>query len=452
MGIKTGAEYIESLRKLRPTVYIEGEKIDCSSSNDAVVDHPLVRPSLETIAMVYDMANKTEYADIMTTTSHLTGERISTFTHIAQNQDDLERKVRALRLLQHFSGGVCVQRCATLDGMASPYSITYEIDEKYGTEYHKRFKEFVKKVQKDDLSINLGVTDPKGNRKLRPHEQKNPFAYLKIIEQNKEGIVVKGAKLHQTGGLGCHVRLITPTRALTEEDKDYAVMFSVPADAEGVISVLGQMAPVSTGIEENSIETNHRKYSSHTTWMFFDDVFVPWENVYMCGEYEFAAPLISRFGNYHRTTYGGCFPGWGDVMVGVSSMLGDIHGLSSNHIIKDKITEMVYLTEVMYCCGTTAAHLGVITPSGVCIPDSVAANTLKINYSRAPYEIARLAEDVAGGIMLTLPTEKDLGNPDIKKWMELSLEEEEDIPYEDRFRLVSFLTDTLHRDVNIRIS
>lgn len=439
MGIKNGKEYLDSLRRLKPTVYVEGKKYDANTKR-SVVDDPRIRPSLDTIAMVYDMATKPEYADIMTTTSHLTGEKISRFTHICQSTEDLELKVRMLRLLQQKSGGVCIMRCSNLDGPAAPYSVTYEMDQKLGTDYHKRLKEFVKRVQKDDLYVNLAVTDPKGDRTLRPHEQADPDMYLRVVKKNSDGIVVRGAKFHQTAAIGAHVRIITPTRALTADEKDYAVMFSVPADAKGTILVAGSTADPGDNIKgEQGIEEHLGRYSSHTTWTFFDDVFVPWEDVYMCGEWEYAAPLINRFGGQHRATYGGCFAGVGDVYVGLAQALAEIHGLRKDSIINDKIMEIQYLSEVMFGLGVACAHCGSKTESGVYIPDQTLANALKIAISRFPYEQVRLLEYVAGGIFLTLPSEKDIRHPDLKKYMEKYMKEAEGYSAEERIRLIALL-------------
>lgn len=439
MGIKTGKEYLESLRKLKPVVYIEGEKIDTSTTNK-VVDHPLVRPSLNTIALMYDLTNDPQYTDTLTLMSPLIGERISIFTNIPHSTQDLERKVRGIRLVVQKAGGTCVQRCGTMDPMVPPYSITYEMDQKLGTEYHRRYRKFVERVQRQDLFVSAGITDPKGDRRLRPHKQADPDLYLRVIRKNSDGIVVRGAKFHQTGALGSHEKVVFPTRALTAEDKDYAVGFSVPMDAAGLTHILGRVPSDQRSLVAGDVGEEMNQYSSHTTMTFFDDVFIPWENVYMCGEWEFAAPLISRFGDTHRATYGGCKAGWADVYIGISAALAEIHGLAKDPIINDKLTEMVYLAEVMFSCGIACAHLGYGTPSGSYYPNSVLANACKVNISRSPYEIARLAEDIAGGILFTLPAEKDLRHPDLEGRLKKYMKESGDVPAEHRIKLLSLLS------------
>ena len=438
MAIKNGEEYIESLRKVRFTAYVDGEKI----GPDDLVDHPLVRPSIDTVAFTYDLCADSDCAENLTVPSHLTGEKISIFTHIAQSTEDLERKVRALRLIQQKIGNICIMRCSSLDGLASPYSVTYDMDQELGTEYHKRFKKFLKRVQKDDLYVTLAVTDPKGDRRLRPHEQKDPDMYLRLVDKNSNGIVVRGAKFHQSGTLASHVKIVTPTRVLTSEDKDYAVMFSVPSDAQGLIQILDRQ-PIDHFIEGKSIEKELCKYSSHAGMVIFQDVFIPWEDVYMCGEYQFTGSLISRFGHYHRCTYGGCFPGQSDVIIGAAAALAESHGVEKDPIIQDKLLEMTYLSEVMFSCGISCAHLGFKSPSGVYFPNPILSNVLKLNIAKAPYEIARLAEDIAGGNIITIPPESNLKHSELKDLMDKYMKGADGTDTEDRIRLLIYLNLTL---------
>ncbi len=435
MGLMTGKQYIESLRKLKPVVYIEGERID-----SGIVDHPMVRPSLNTIALMYDLACDPRYSEQLTLISPLIGEKISIFTNIPHSAEELEKKVKGMRLAVQKAAGTCIQRCATMDPCVPPYSVTYEMDQKLGTEYHKRYRKFVERVQKQDLYISAGVTDPKGDRTLRPHQQSDPDLYLRMVSKNSDGIVVRGAKFHQTGALGSHEKVVFPTRALTAEDKDYAIGFSVPMDAKGLVHVMGRAPMDQRSLDAGAIGKHINQYSSHTTMTFFDDVFIPWENVFMCGEWEYAARLIGRFGDTHRASYGGCKAGWADVLTGICANLAEIHGLGKDPIINDKLMEMSYLAEVMFSCGIACAHEGYSTPSGAYYPDSVLANTCKINISRSPFELNRLAEDIAGGITYTMPVEKDLMHPDLKGRFEKYMKEADGFSAEDRIRLVSLLS------------
>ena len=173
MPLMTGAEYIESLRKLNTRVYMFGEKID------NWVDHPIIRPSINCVAVTYDLAHDPQYEDLMTATSHLTGHKINRFANIHQSTEDLKKKVKMQRLLGQKTAS-CFQRCVGMDAFNATYSSTYEIDEKYVTHYHENFKKFLTYIQDNDLIVDGAMTDPKGNRALAPHAQKDPDMFVRI--------------------------------------------------------------------------------------------------------------------------------------------------------------------------------------------------------------------------------------------------------------------------------
>ena len=174
-----------------------------------------------------DLAHEEEYKDLMTAKSNLTGEVVNRFAHLHQNTDDLKKKVKMQRLCGQKTAS-CFQRCVGMDAFNAVYSTTFEVDEKYGTKYHENFVKYLKFVQEKDLTVDGAMTDPKGDRGLAPHAQKDPDLYLRIVERRDDGIVVKGAKAHQTGSINSHEHIIMPTVAMGEADKDYAVSFACP--------------------------------------------------------------------------------------------------------------------------------------------------------------------------------------------------------------------------------
>jgi len=429
MAIKTGAGLIESLRKVKSVFYIGGEKVD------NFVDHPIIKASLKSICLNYDLAHDPEYAELLTADSPLTREKVHLLVNIPTGPEDLVKRIEAVRLLQQKSGGTCTQR--NVDPLVPAYSITYDIDQALGTEYHERYKEWLRHVQKNDLMINFSITDPKGDRTLRPHEQSDPDMYLRIVEKRKDGIVVRGAKCHQTNGIASHEKLIFPTRTMTEKDKDYVVAFAIPSDTKGIVHISARL-PSDTRRYEGGIDQGN-PFGSHTCTIFYNDVFVPWERVFMCGEYQFSPELLKRFGDHHRATYGGCNAGKADVMIGVTATLAEYNGLDNNSIIRDKISEMVSSAETMFACGLAAAYRGYKTESGAYHPNTVLANVSKINISRFPYEIARIATDIAGGLLFTLPSEKDFRNPDLHENFMKYFKGAKNASAEERLRMFSLL-------------
>ena len=399
--LMTSAQYIESLRKMKTRVYMFGEKVE------NWVDHPIIRPSIECIGATYDYAHDPEYADLMTAKSNITGKTVNRFAHLHQSADDLVKKIKMQRLLGQKTAS-CFQRCVGMDAINAVFSTSYEIDKKYGTKYNENFTEYMRYIQENDLTIDGAMTDTKGDRSLPPHQQPDPDVYVHIVEKRADGIVVRGVKAHQTGSINSHEHLVMPTVAMGPDDKDFAVSFSVPSDAEGMFMIYGRQSCDTRKMEEGAdIDLGNKKYGGQEALVVFDNVFVPNKHIYMCGEVEFTGMLVERFAGYHRQSYGGCKVGVGDVIIGAAALAADYNGTSKVSHIKDKLIEMLHLNETMYCCGVACSSEGYATESGVYQCDLLLANVCKQNVTRFPYEITRLAEDIAGGLVVTLPSEKD---------------------------------------------
>ena len=430
--MKTPEQYVDSLRKLNLEVYLLGERVKNP------VDHPILRPSLNSVAMTYQIAREEEGKDLATTKSHLTGKAINRFTAIHQTPEDLVNKVKMQRLMGQKTAS-CFQRCVGMDAMNALYSTTFEIDEKCKTPYHQRFKDFLLRVQEEDLVVDGAMTDVKGDRSLRPTQQQDPDMFVHIVERRKDGIVIRGAKSHQTGMLNSHEVIVMPTMALREDEKDYAVCCAVPTDTAGLFFICGRQSSDTRKLEGGDIDVGNHTFGGHEVLAVFENVFVPWERVFLCGETDFVGLLVERFAGFHRQSYGGCKVGVGDVLIGAASLASDYNGAAKASHIVDKITEMVHLNETLYSCGLACSAEGRKTKAGSCEIDMLLANVCKQNVTRFPYEIARLAEDIAGGIMVTMPSEKDLRNERTGPYVQKYLKGIASVPTEHRMRILRLI-------------
>ena len=400
MALMTGEQYIESIKKINMQVYMFGKKIE-----DPTED-PILRPSLNSVRMTYDLAQMPEYQDLMTVVSPYTGERVNRFTHIHQSTDDLRNTVKMQRLCGQMTAA-CFQRCVGMDAFNAVFSTTYEVDEKYGTHYHENFKKFMTYCQEKDLTIDGAMTDPKGDRSKAPHAQDDPDLFLHVVERRDDGIVVRGAKAHQTGILNSHEVIVMPTIAMGPEDKDYAVSFAVPLDAPGLFLIVGRQSCDTRKLENTEMDVGNAEFGGVEALTVFDNVFVPNDRIFLNGETEFAGMLVERFAGYHRQSYGGCKVGVGDVVIGAAALAAEYNGVEKASAVKDKLIEMTHLNETLYSCGIACSCEGCPTRAGNYQIDLLLANVCKQNVTRLPYEIVRLAEDIAGGLMVTMPSETD---------------------------------------------
>ena len=431
MSLMTAEQYEQSLRKLNLVVYMFGKRVD------NVVDDPVIRPSMKAVATTYALAHRSEHEDLITAASHITGKKINRFTHIHQSIRDLVKKSKMGRLLGRETG-CCFQRCVGMDALNALSIVTHAIDGKHGTDYYTRFLSYLEYVQEKDLTCDGAMTDPKGDRRLPPHQQPDPDHFLHVVEEKADGIVVRGAKAHQTGAVNSHEVIVMPTIAMRKEDEDYAVSFALPSDAEGITYIIGRQSCDTRKLEDGQIDQGNVLFGGHEALVVFDDVFVPWERVFMYKEYAFAAQLVEIFAAYHRQSYA-CKVGVGDVLIGAAQTVAEYNGVEKASHIRDKIVEMNHLNETLYCGCIACASEGQKEPGGTYAVNTLLANVHKQNVTRFPYELSRLAQDIAGGLMVTMPGEQDFQSPQTGKWLQKYYQTNPNIPTESRMRILRLI-------------
>ena len=430
--MKTAKEYMDSLRKLNLNLYLLGEKVE------NWVDNPIIRPSINAVALTYKLAHEPENEALATTESMLTGKQINRFNALFKSTNDMVGKVNLQRELGQRTG-CCFQRCVGLDAINAVFSTTYEIDQKYGTNYHQRFKGWLQYIQENELCMAGAMTDVKGNRGVSPSQQADPDLFVHVVERRNNGIIVKGAKASITGVANSHEMLVMPTLRMREGDEDYSLSCAIPTDAEGVTLVYGRQSCDTRKLEGGDIDVGNYNFGGQEALIILDNVFVPWERVFMCGESDFSIMMVERFAAYHRQSYGGCKPGIGDVIIGAAASMADYNGTRKAAHIREKLGEMIHLAETIYACGLACSYEGWETMAGNYQSNILLANVCKHNVTRFPYELCRLAEDIAGGLLVTLPSEKDLRHPEIGGHIDKYLKGAPDVPTEHRFRMLTLI-------------
>lgn len=440
--MRTKEQYIEGLRKMRHNIYFNGDKINRADE--------VQMNCINTIGLTFDEAAKPENADLMTAKSHLTGETINRFTHIHQNTDDLHKKQDMTRFLCRKVGG-CIQRCMGIDATNGIYNVSYEADKSNNgaTEYHENFKKWLERFQTEDLVGCCAQTDVKGNRIKRPADQVDPDLYTRVVERKSDGIVVRGCKLHISEASVANEILVVPTRALRPEDKDYAVAFAVPGDWED----LKQVVTV-----HNLRERKHfpRGFMPGATdsYLIFDDMFVPWERVFLCGEHIHGGVLALLFALFHRHSYSGCKPAIGDIVLGTAALAAEYNGIHKASHVRTKLAEIIMVTELGYAAGYTASDMGkaeVYIPGvgfmpygpGSYIPNSIYCNVGRCLTGEAVYREAEILTDISGGIPATFPYEGDFVNPETKDLLNKYIMRNPEISPENQAQFWRYVGDIL---------
>ncbi len=430
MALIKPQDYYDFIKNLEANVYINGEKVT------DLMSHPVTKTAVDATAKMYELALEPEYEQVMTAKSHLSGEKINRNLHVNQDVNDLENRAE-MALLASQKLGTCNYRCVGCDAINAMASVCWEIDKDKGTNYQQRLNDFLSEAQENDWAISGAVTDAKGDRRKRISEEE-PDMHVHVSHEDDNGIYVRGAKLHQSGAICSHYTLVIPGGALREGEEKFAVAFAVPNNAPG-LTYICQYNPYSAEREQSDDveELGNPKYGQReTSMMIFEDVFIPWERVFMYGEREFAVNCISRFAKTHRMNCGGaCKVGYADIIIGASALAAEMSGTDKASHIRDMLTEMVRLSETARAATIAAYYKGLEEPegSGVFMPDDMFGNVAKITTAENFWQIMAMAGDIAGGMVVTAPSMKELKNSETKPYIEKYLRAA--APAEERLKI-----------------
>ncbi len=420
----------DSLRAYRPRVFVNGRRVEC------VADEPLLAPGINAVGITYDYALRADTAPLLTAVQGTSGKRVNRMLHINTSNDDLLTKLEAVRLVCRESG--CAQRYLSHDALNALYQATQRTDAAHGTEYHARFLAYLHEVQDRDLTLGVAMTDAKGDRSLRPGAQANRDVYVHIAERRADGIVLRGTKAIVTGAPYMHEFLVMPCRTMTAEDRDFAVCCAVPVDAAGVTIVArpagrpGEAAAKFSG-----------KYGQSTGVVMFDNVFVPWNRVFLAGEHEEGGFLTTSYATHHRHSCIGARAGFGDLLIGAGAMMVQANGLDvDRHAhVRDALVELIKIVEGFFACGVAASVYGTRDPGGSHMPDTVFSNIGKLLLATQIYEMHKLAHYVSGGLIVALPGPDEDHNPETAASLSAVLMGRQDIPTAQRLEVARFIED-----------
>ncbi|WP_088280089.1 4-hydroxyphenylacetate 3-hydroxylase family protein [Ideonella sp. A 288] len=435
-GLMTGADYRDSLRRLRPVVYVDGRRIE------SVADEPALQPGINALAVTYDLAHDDAAAPLMRARQSANGLTVNRMLHVDESAGDLLNKLEAVRLLCQETG--CAQRYLAHDALSAIAQSSARLDDALGgAEYRGRFADYLAQVQRQDLSLGIAMTDAKGERSKRPHEQAHPDAYVHIVERRADGVLVSGTKAIVTGAPYMHELLVMPGRAMGERDADFAVCCAVPVDAPG-LTIVARPAGRPGDKLEHGAALFSRRYGQSTGVVILDRVFVPWSRVFLAGEWQHAGALTHDYATHHRHSCIGARAGFGDLLIGAGALMCEANGLDpgSTPSLRDPMVELIKITEGFFACGVAASVYGTADRlSGGFMPEPVFANIGKLLLATQIYDMHRLAHEVSGGLVVALPGPDEDHNPATAATLAEVLRANPAVPYDKRIEVARFVED-----------
>ncbi len=422
--------YRESLRRLRPTVFVDGERIG------SVADAPQLAPGVAAVARTYEMALAADLAPVMQARLPGFDAPVNRMIALTHGTADLLNKLEAVRRVCQETG--CAQRYLGGDALNALCFGTQRTDAGHGTDYHARLKRYLGHVYGNDLTLGVAMTDARGDRSLRPAAQPNPDSHLHIVGRNARGILISGVKAIVTGAPYVHELLVLPGRAMSEDDAAFAVACAVPIDANG-LTIVARPA----GRPGEAAARFSSKFGQSTGVCLFDRVEVPWERVFLAGEWAEVSPMLTNYTSQHRHACIGARAGFGDLLIGAGALVTEANGLDldSHYNLRDSMVELIKIVEGFFACGVAASVYGDVNDAGNCTPEPVFANIGKLLLATQIYDMHRLAHHVSGGLIVALPGPDEDHNPATAGRLSEVLTARSDIPYEKRIEVARFIED-----------
>jgi 4-hydroxybutyryl-CoA dehydratase/vinylacetyl-CoA-Delta-isomerase len=418
MAVKPPEHYHQRAKEMKPHVYMNGKRVE------NITEHPVTRTVVEANKASYEWALDLQGKGgrLFRRSSHFNGEPCNLYNTLNRGTEDLlQRAAAGLCAAERL--GTCIYRCVGCDAFNALAATTFEVDRDLGTSYFPLLMEFLRHVQEEDHTVAGAMTEPRGRRDQKTDQWTDPDLSLRVVGKNAKGIVVNGAKINISGAYASDWTIVLPSGARRPGEEAYAVAFAVPNGEEG-ITYICQYNPYSAERElaESDWELGNPRFGQRETSMVvFDNVFVPWERVFLCGETKYAGKIVTRFAQVHRMVCGGsCKVGFGKVLIGAARLIQEYKGMEKAPHVNDQLTEMVTLLETVRACSKVAAIEGreEVPGSGIFFPDDLLGNVAKLNIGAAFWRMMALAGDIGGGLVVTMPGLKDLKNPETRGHLE----------------------------------
>ncbi|MBI5829139.1 MAG: 4-hydroxybutyryl-CoA dehydratase [Chloroflexi bacterium] len=429
MPLRTSEQYLASLRDGR-AVYMLGQRVE------DVTTHPVLGVCARHSALEYDLAQDPALADLTRAALETTGEIVSRFYQLPRTPEDL---LKRRDLIEHgsqvgLSMPLFIKEIGS-DSLNALHIVCEALDRDRGTTYSARVAAYRAHCATNDLALAGAITDVKGDRSKRPSEQARPDYYVRIVERRSDGIVISGAKTNITAAPYVNEYIVVPTRAMGPGDEAFAVSCAVPVNAQGVRVI----ARPDRAKSEFDFPLSARHFHVEGT-IIFDQVFVPWEKVFLAGEWQYAGAVADACATWHRFA-GLAYKGPGaDLLLGMAQLIAEYNGVANASHIRAKIVGLIQYAESIRVFGRAAAR-DCEYFAGLACPNALLANMGKYIFASGYHEAVRAVQEIAGGATVTAPSSRDFENPETREYVERYFGGVEGVSTENRLRAFKLIMD-----------
>jgi aromatic ring hydroxylase len=437
MGLRTPEQYKASLKDGRE-VYYRGELVQ------DVTTHPIIGIAVDHACIDYQMSEDPRYRDLAVVVDPQTKEPYSRYFYLPRNAEDLLKRSQLISASTREGATlvVLIKEIGT-DALFALHIVAEEMAKRGKPEYKERVQKYYQMCRDRDYGVAVAQSDVKGDRGLGPQGQEHPDYYLRVVEERSDGIVVRGAKVHTSVLTNTDEVIVLPTRAMKPEDKAYAVAFAIPAATKGLKLLASAYGGFKKDPFDFPISAKHKMMETLTV---FDDVFVPWDRVFMNGETEAAGFLALTFVKFHRFTAVSYKLPLLELFAGSARAIAEYNGIENAGHIREKLTELAAYHATVQGLIIAAAHQHAVMPPGIAVPNVLLTNVAKYQFASNYHDAVQMVQDIAGGLLVTGPSVEDWRSEATGPYVKKYLGGKKGIPTEHRLRMMNLISDLTASD------
>jgi 4-hydroxyphenylacetate 3-monooxygenase oxygenase component len=436
MPARSGQEYIDSLKKCAPSVYLGGRRVT------DVTAEPIFQEPIRAIAEQYDMQLDPAYREVMTYPSPTTGHPVSTSFLIPHTREELVKKRKHFKLRADHNFGFMGRAPDFMNQFVTGWHLMADRFARAGARFGENATRYYEHVRERDLFLTHMLINPQIDRSKTSAQQEDPFLHLGRVGETSEGIVVRGAKMLGTMAPITEEVAVIPFGGIPPGDDAYALAFAIPASTAGLSFLCREtVAPPPRSRFDHPLSS---RFEEMDCIAVFEDVLVPWDRVMVdgsAGSGEIINTLGADFGALLNVQTSARMLSQLEFFCGLAMRLADAIGITGFLHVQEKLGEMLSQMEIARAVFYGAEAMAQRLDNGVWVPGGHGLRAFHLHTGKIYSRFVEIVQTLAAGGFFYAPSEADLANPELRPLIDKFVRGRAGISAEERIALFKLAWD-----------
>jgi len=415
MAARTGAEYLDGLRHRSAEIWLGDERIE------DVTTHPALRGCAQSMAHLYDMQHDPALRDEMTYASPTTGDRVGLSFITPRTQKDLERRSRMMFHWSRFSGGMLGRSSDYINVEIMAAAAAAEFYNRNDPRFGENARRYYDYARENDLCMTHTLVNPQSNRALTASGHPSADIALRIVDENENGMVVRGARILATLGPLADEIMVFPSTVLkaAADTKTFAFAFTIPCNTPGMKLICREALAYGESRVDHPLGS---RFEEMDTIVVFDDVLVPWDRVFLKSDPDLCSQHFPETGCLAHMAQQVAIKNIckSEFVLGIACSVAEALGSTEFQHVQEKIAECMINLELMKACLRAAEADAQIDKWGVMCPDRAPLDAARNIFPKMYPRMVEILQLLSASSLMMIPPDSALDSPiaqDIDRYM-----------------------------------